>query len=328
MLEDLRRLTGRLDQQHHGPARIRQVHWVIGELSAFLTQSPDAERTPAALAEVFSEALLARYLACADAGMLRTRPAPLASSERRRPTPRPSPLGAQRVRRSVLRLLATSAGLPRPLLPPPTQAARPPYVPDLQARKVLSLLFREVTSLPAPRRTAATSIGTRTASNHALLVRTALVAGLVYFHDLRLGEIAALRLDDLVLPDPLDRTTTGDLTYVPNPPGDSGTYAPVTVDLAPPLVEIARTWLFHRERQVAAADNDGRTRALLVSVRWGHGSDGSSRPPGLPITARSLTRAHTATMRRLNELMVGRAGEDPDWEPLDRRLGALRPGAT
>jgi integrase len=334
LLAAIRRLPRHPKVEGHGPARQRQVRWVVGELLTLLQGHDEAQEvrapTPTTLAEVFGAAFMDFYLSRADAGALRTRP--LAQAGPGKSATRPSPLGAQRARRSVLRILAAAAGQDRPPLSLPDGMPRPAYVPDQEARKAISILFREVTSLPEPRRTAAATVGAQTASNDALLVRTALVAGLVYFHDLRLGEIAALDLDDIVLPDPWGRIRSEDsrsgiasLTYVPDPPGESGTYAAVTVELAPALIQIARIWMDHRERQVAYAANNGRTRALLVSVRWGHGKDGSRRPPGLPIHARSLTRGHTAALRRLNGLLAAREGHSPDWEPLDHRLGALRP---
>lgn len=280
-----------------GTARVRQLRWVAGELARYETDHPAIN-----LARLLSPGYLNAYLEAADAGALR----------QRRKTGLPSPLGAQRARRVCLRMLAEAAHLPSPALAAPMGERNANWMPQADARRALSILLREA----------------RQPTARPALVRAALIGSLVHFHDLRVGEIAAIEMRDVRLP---YRDEPASLTYIPDPPGGISQRAPVTLLLADQVVSMLDLWLPLRERFVAAAANtspDGtsRTRTLLVSVHGNH-ENGVRRPPGLPLNAWGIQRAHARAIATLNSLLAERDGHDPAWQPLPRTLGALRPTA-
>lgn len=305
-------------RSHVGPARARQLAWVANELATYTLTRPALPRAPIDgpahsavdgrvtgdgfarpvpdLATLLSTEHLSDYLAAADIGLLRTRTPGAA---------RPSPLGTRRVRRTCLRMLTAWAQLPSPALPPADGPTRPLSTTTVEARRAVAVLTTEAKD-PAAR---------------PLLVRTALVAALVHHHDLRVGEIAALKVEDLNLGPTAD--SPGTLTYVPDPPGEPGTYAPVAFFLDPSVWSLTLRWLSVRERLIEAAGT-ARTSTLLVSVHGNHDGSGLRRPPGLPVHARGLTRAHVRAVERLSDILAARHAADPDWRPLPRTLGALR----
>lgn len=328
-----------------GLARVRQLHWVLAELTLHAT-SATASETDAdiaaqqrsqdatqSLADLLSTEHLTGYLAAADSGALRTRTATTRAS-------RTCPVATRKVRRSCLRLLTSAAGLPRPTLPPadapiagtPAPISEPAWIPEQDARTAVHRLdeeAREALHRNGPDR----APGLHAAS----LARASLIAHLVHDHDLRVGEVAALRLDGIEIDhDTSPGTRTGSraglplvsLTYTPNPPGYIGRLAPVTIWLSPGATRALEQWLRVREHLVAPAG--GRAQTLLVSLRHNHAGAGPRstrrpRPAGMPLGARGLTRSHVRTIARLNADFAPRYASDPAWKPLPRTLGALRP---
>ncbi|WP_461009957.1 tyrosine-type recombinase/integrase [Streptomyces capparidis] len=274
-------------------ARARQLRWVAGELR----RAGRREEFPAAargsLAALLGQEAVGAYLALAGRGELRTREVP---------DPKRVSDASMRVRVDCLELVARAAGLPPPEPPRP---APPQPKPTVGARQ-RSLLRRHL----------ADRAGHEGAD--AGRVRLLALIGVVLDTGARVGELCALRLDDL--------------------PGDLATVRvvrrPQARSVSPPVAEVLplsgstrtalRHWLAVREELVEAV-RGGRT-ALWVSVRSNHagvvGEDGRvlRRPPGMPLMPRGLARAYTRAVVRLNAEMAGR----PGWEPLPYRLEQLR----
>lgn len=303
-LGELTRLVERLSEAV-GASRARQLRWVAGELALYQEWVPATD-----LAMLLEGSYLRAYLAAAERGMLR----------RRGPVGVTSPAGAARVRRVCLSLLASAARLPDPDVGPlPGSVLRNKVTPTAaqRAMRVLVAEAREEGARPG-------------------VVRAALVAALVHHHDLRTGEIIDLTLtdvekvaidndaDDSDGSDPA-KETAGErvvVTYRPAAPG-IGPGQPTTIVVAPVVAELLDRWLVHRDLLVPVP----RVRHLLVSVHGNH-HGGIRKPPGLPLQPRGLMRAHASTVARLNEVLADRYGHEPDYTPLPRTLGELRPAVT
>lgn len=272
-----------------GPSRRRQVWWVVGELSTYQDTVPAAD-----LSALFDTDYLHGYFTAADAGALRRRGA----------IGTPSPPGAARARRTCVEMLATAAGLTPPEVVVVPAAGPRPKVSPMAADRAMRVLLTEA-------RAPGALPGT---------VRAVFVAALVHHHDLRTGEIAALTTSDVHQPGPFALTgARTDLTYQPAPPG-VGPGEPVTITLAPVVDELLGRWLIHRDALIPV----DRVHHLLVSVRGNH-HNGVHRPAGLPLQSRGLMRAHERLVRDLNDTLFERHGHEPDYAPLPRTLGELRP---
>jgi hypothetical protein len=280
VLDDLQVVVTQLCERENS-ARSRQLRWLAGELATYQRAHPCPD-----LASLLDETHLTTFLAAADAGAYRTRTK----------TDRPSPTGTQRTRRSCLRLIASAANLPVPTLPAATGHVRGNWTAPDEAKRALDALSFEA----------------REPRARSSVIRAAFVATLVHHHNLRVGEIAALRLDDY-------NPELGTLIYVPDPPGDSASYAPASVVLADTTQPLAHLWLDRREGIAQE-----RAKSLLVSVHPNH-HNGVHRPAGLPVLARGLARSHERVVSLINDQMTMRHHSDPTWRPLPRTLGALRP---
>ncbi|MFI2751935.1 tyrosine-type recombinase/integrase [Cellulomonas sp. P22] len=282
-----------LDGQLHGhalraaegrsPARARQLVWVAGELSRFAAGRAPLPTVP----ELLGTDLALQYLELASAGALRSR------SAATQPSTQPSTPASNRVRRACLPLLARAAGLPEPeldRLPLPPLATRVSAASTRRAGAELTTESRRGRSLPT-------------------WVRHALVVELIADTGMRVGELAALQVDDV---DIAART----VTYVPRPPAARGPQPERTVPLSPATVRAVQAWLPVRERLTELAP---RTSTLLVSVHGNHDGQGVRRPPGLALQPRGLARAHRRAVATLN------ARQHPAAELVPATLGLLRP---
>jgi hypothetical protein len=242
----------------------------------------------ASVAGLFSTAYLHGYLTTADEGHLR----------RRGPIGTPSPPGAARIRRTCVEMLAAAAGVPAPDLDAITPAGPRAKVTPMAAQRAMRVLLAEARDHSAP----------------PGVVRAVFVATLVHHHDLRTGEIAALTMNDI---EPVDVVVR--LTYQPAAPG-VGPGEPQSIVLEPVVAEMLDRWLVHREALIPVP----RVQHLLVSVKGNH-DNGAHRPAGLPLRPRGLMRAHERVIADLNETLFERYGHEPDYAPLPRTLGELRP---
>lgn len=268
-----------------GPSRRRQLRWVAGELAAHAESTGTPRPSPA---DWLDPERVADYLRVADAGGLR----------RRGTVDRPSPDATRRVRRACLRLLARAAAVPDPVPDEvPLPGPHPRVEPAVASRALAHWRGRTVPADASPGE-----------------VRAAAMAALVHEASLRSGELAALRVSDLDLGG-LDGPA---LTYRPRPPAARAPRAPVTVGLSPATAALLRRWLAVRADLVRATP---RTRALWVSLRANHDGDGVRRPAGLPLQAGGIRRAHARAVAEANTRLAG----TPDWAPLPRTPGLLRP---
>lgn len=268
-----------------GSARARQLRWVRGELALFHDSRPRGS-----LAALLSPEHLAEYLHAADAGMLRTRGA----------VGTPSPPGASRARRVCLQILLDAHGAESAPLPPAEASTPRPRIAHRAAQRVMAVLTAHA----------------REPGARAGTVRAAFVAALVHHHDLRTGEIAALRLADL------DRDAQGVTMRVLRSAPGAGPTEIVHVALAPACVELLDLWLLQRERLVERGATAHDT--LLVSVRANH-RDGAHLPPGSPLEERGLLRSHVAAIGQLNNILLDSPSTAAERAPLPRTLNELRP---
>lgn len=273
----LRALAARA-AEGRSPARTRQLAWVAGELARFAAHSTP----PPTLAELLGPEVGLQYLELAATGALRARGGGA----------QPSTAASNRTRRACLLLLARAAGAPEPELD----------------RLPLPPLASRVTAASARR--AGADLATESMRGRRLptWVRHALVVELIADTGMRVGELAALQVDDVDL-------AAKTVTYTPRPPAARRALPPRTVELSPAALRAVQAWLPVRAQLTELTP---RTSALLVSVHGNHDGEGVRRPPGLPLQPRGLARAHRRAVATLN---ARRAAA----ELLPGTLGLLRP---
>jgi len=291
----LLRVTARPDTS---PARARQLRWVVGELrrALALSRAPDAEfpdEARASLAELFSAEPMARYLALAGSGRLRVvaKAGSVVSTS-----------ASMRVRMDCLEILARAGSVPL-VLPERPPMPEPKATVGAWQRSLLHAWLAEH----------AERHGT-----DAGRIRLFALVGVVLDTGARVGELCALRLEDLA-----DDLGTVRVTRRPQ----ARTVTPPVTEVLP-LTRATRAaltrWLDAREELVRHVR--GGTGAVWVSVRGNHAgvldADGASRrrPAGMPLMPRGLARAYTRTVVQVNVDLVGR----PGWKPLPTRLEQLR----
>ncbi|MEU5066656.1 hypothetical protein AB0G95_21790 [Streptomyces virginiae] len=230
---------------------------------------------------------VAAYLAAADRGDLRVVP---------RTSTRQSGHSA-RIRRTVLAVLAATAGVPvrLPALPPA------PALRDTPTARQRADLFRWVAS---------DSSGpyARPASRRAM-IRLAALVGVVLDTGSRTGELVAITLDDLS--DDLDQVV------VRRRPQRGYGQRTDLIALSDPTRAALKKWINIRAGLVDRLSGTP-PRALWVTVAGG-GPCGS-RPPGLPVGHDILARQYAATVGRLNYAQSGA----PGWRPLPVSIEQLR----
>lgn len=240
---------------------------------------------PAATAAWFGAGFVEQYLTEADRGALRQR----GSSDR------PSSDATRRIRRACLRLLAEAAGLADPVQ---DEVGLPGLRPRVDERAAaLAVRHWRWRALPVDAKPAD--------------VRTAAMAVLVHEAGMRSGELAALTPDDLDL-------AAGTVTYQPRPPSTRSLPPPRTVPLTGSAVTALRHWL---EVRAVLTEKTPRTRTLWVSLAANHDGAGVRRPAGMPLQPTGLRRAHARAVAALNVHLA----TTPDFEPLPRSVGQLRP---
>ena len=275
-------------------ARQRQLHWVAGELSRHWADSAAQLAADLPLGVLLGPEAVRSYLVAADAGQLRSRVSRFDAPG----TPRPSSVASARTRRDCLALLTAAAQLPALATDRPLPPALHPHLDPQQARRTIAALIA----------------AGLTPGAHPASTRAALVALLAHEHGLRTGEIAALTLADLTLP---DRTDGGPSTVTWRTASPAAGPGPLqTATLAPASAALLARWL-----TVRATLAQPRTRHLLVSVHGNHDGTGTRRPAGLQLHPRGLVRAHARAIAALNDAQLGAPGHTP----LPHTLGLLRP---
>lgn len=278
-------------------ARARQLRWVVKELrlvSAHPDFRPGTDVHTAA--DLLGAQSLTSYLRLAQHGELRQRPTSTGDGT--------SSASSMRIREDCLRLICRELGLPLALserapLPAPREVVNGPTRSQLRA-----YLAEKAKSPPTrPGR-----------------IRLLAIIGTVLDTAARVGELCALRVDDLELSgsEPV-------LTIVRHPQARSVS-EPTTerIILSPGTATALGHWLATRE-EILTPLHIG-VKSLWVSVAGNHAglpaADGHSikRPAGMPLRPRGLQRAYTRTVVELNTDLAG----SPGWRPLPYRLEQLR----
>lgn len=278
-------------------ARARQLRWVAKELR-LVSMHPefrpaDEVRTAA---DLFAAQALTSYLRLAQHGELRQRPTSSGDGT--------SSASSMRIREDCLRLICQELSVPLALterapLPAPREVVNGP------TRSQLRAYLAEKAKSPPTR---------------AGRIRLLAIIGTVLDTAARVGELCALRVDDLDLSE-----AEPVLTIVRHPQARSVS-EPATerIILSPGTATALRHWLTARE-EILTPLHIG-VKSLWVSVAGNHAglpaADGHSikRPAGMPLRPRGLQRAYTRTVVELNTELAG----SPGWRPLPYRLEQLR----
>jgi integrase len=154
-------------------------------------------------------------------------------------------------------------------------------------------------------------------------VRMLAMASVVLDTGSRVGELCALRLEDL--------SPVLEEVRVTRRPQNARPDTPVSVEVYP-LRRATRAalkrWL--QVRRLLMADVTGGADWLWVSVRGNHGGvvaegvDPQYRPAGTALQPRGVARSWTSTVERVNLSLAGTEG----WEPLPTRMEQLRRGVA
>ncbi len=279
------------------PARARQLRWVAKELrlaSAHPDYRPGGP-VPGA-AQLLSPQAVTSYLRLAQDGALRQRPTSSGDGT--------SSASSMRIREDCLRLICQELTIPlvlgeRAPLPAPREVVNAPTRSQLRA-----YLAQKAQSPPTrPGR-----------------IRLLAIIGTVLDTGARVGELCALRIEDLDLSDPEA------VLAITRRPQARSVAEPVTerIVLSPGTAVALRHWLAARE-EILTPLHIG-VKSLWVSVAGNHAglpaADGHSirRPAGMPLRPRGLQRAYTRTVVELNSELAG----SPGWLPLPYRLEQLR----
>ncbi|WP_435059579.1 tyrosine-type recombinase/integrase [Streptomyces sp. bgisy060] len=154
-------------------------------------------------------------------------------------------------------------------------------------------------------------------------VRMLAMASVVLDTGCRVGELCALRLEDL--------SPVLEEVRVTRRPQNARPDTPVSVEVYP-LRRATRAalkrWL--QVRRLLMTDVTGGADWLWVSVRGNHGGvvaegiDPQYRPAGTALQPRGVARSWTSTVERVNLSLAGAEG----WEPLPTRMEQLRRGVA
>jgi integrase len=278
-------------------ARARQLRWVAKELR-IAGSHPDFEPGIALASprDLFGSQPITAYLGLARKGELRQRPTSSGDGT--------SSGASMRIRADCIRMICEELSLPEPKL---AKAPAPELrdVVDGPTRSQLRAYLAKRAETPP---------------TQAGRIRLLAIIGTVLDTGARVGELCALRIEDLD-----DDGPRPVLTLVRRPQtrqvGD-----PVTerIILSPGTGAALRHWLAARADIIEPLNLGVKT--LWVSVAGNHAglpaADGhaSRRPAGMPLRPRGLQRAYTRAVVELNTELAGSAG----WRPLPYRLEQLR----
>jgi integrase len=278
-------------------ARARQLRWVAKELrlaTAHPEYRPGVEARAAG--DLLGAQSLTSYLRLAREGLLRQRPTSSGDGT--------SSASSMRIREDCLRLICQELTVPLALgerapLPVPREVVNAPTRSQLRA-----YLAQKAKSPPTrPGR-----------------IRLLAIIGTVLDTAARVGELCALRVDDL------DLSGSAPVLTVVRHPQARSVSEPVTerILLSPGTAVALRHWLTAREEILTPLQIG--VKSLWVSVAGNHAglpaADGHAikRPAGMPLRPRGLQRAYTRTVVELNTELAG----SPGWRPLPYRLEQLR----
>jgi len=278
-------------------ARARQLRWVAGELALVRNHDDFPFREAATAAEFLQPGPISAYLDLASRGELRRR-AKAGSAQ--------ATNASMRIRADCLKILGEHGGIPvavadRPGLPELRETVDGPsrsQLRDYLAKRA------EMAGAPAAR------------------VRLFALIGVELDTGARVGELAALKLDDLA-----DDLST--VRVVRHPQARTVSAATEeTVKLSDGTRAALKAWLEVRETLVEPLH--GTAKALWVSVMPNHAGrlnvegEAIRRPPGMPLMPRGMQRAYTRAVVEANMNLAG----SPGWIPLPIRFEQLRRAVT
>lgn len=294
-------------------ARARQLRWVAKELRIVSAHPDFRPGAPVrAASDLLSPQALTSYLRLAQEGELRQRPTSTGDGT--------SSASSMRIREDCLRLICQELTLP--------------------------LLINERAPLPAPREVvsgptrsqlrAYLAERARNPPEQAGRIRLLAIIGTVLDTGARVGELCAMRVEDLDLnPEQsghagqsghASQSGAGPVLTVVRHPQARSVSEPVSerIILSSGTAAALRHWLLTRDQILTPLQIGVKT--LWVSVAGNHAglpaADGHSirRPAGMPLRPRGLQRAYTRAIVELNTELVG----SPGWSPLPYRLEQLR----
>ena len=279
------------------PARARQLRWVAKELR-LATAHPDYRpgRAVRGARDLLAAQPVTSYLRLAQQGELRQRPTNTGDGT--------SSASSMRIREDCLRMICEELALPlmlgeRAPIPTPREVVDGPTRSQLRA-----YLAAKAESPPTrPGR-----------------IRLLAIIGTILDTGARVGELCALRIEDL------DTTGPAPVITIVRHPQARAVAEPVTerIVLTSGTAAALRHWLATREQILDYLQLGVKT--LWVSVAGNHAglpaADGHSirRPAGMPLRPRGLQRAYTRAVVELNAELAG----SPGWSPLPYRLEQLR----
>jgi integrase len=279
------------------PARARQLRWVGKELR-IASAHPDFRpgRTLRKAEDLLSAQAVTSYLRLAQQGELRQRPTSSGDGT--------SSASSMRIREDCLRRICEQLAVPL-TLGERAQIAAPREVVDGPTRSQLRAYLAKKAESPPTR---------------PGRIRLLAIIGTVLDTGARVGELCALKIDDL------DTSDGNPVLTVVRHPQARAVSAPVTehIRLSPGTDAALRHWLSTREQIIDTLQLGVKT--LWVSVAGNHAglpaADGHSirRPAGMPLRPRGLQRAYTRAVVELNTELAG----SPGWRPLPYRLEQLR----
>ncbi|WP_329564587.1 hypothetical protein OG711_38885 (plasmid) [Streptomyces uncialis] len=288
-------------------ARERQIRAHARELVRALKHPEHPLDVDADLANVFAHDALKSYEHLALVGELRDRGGV-----------RPTSAATANVRSGVMTLLQRELGLEVVHLRP--QEEQPRKEPVDVARRERMRTSLQTAADYIGRRTHWTAEGGLLTRGFPRWVRMLAMASVTLDTGSRVGELCAIRLEDL--------SPALEEVRIVRRPQNARPDDPVSVEVYP-LRRATRAalvrWLL--VRRLLMADVTGGADAVWVSVRGNHGGTDDEdspryRPAGTTLQPRGAQRAYTAAVARVNAELGGTEG----WEPLPVRMEQLRRG--
>ncbi|MFE4056703.1 hypothetical protein ACFXP3_10465 [Streptomyces sp. NPDC059096] len=290
-------------------ARERQIRAHARELVRALKHPEHPLDVGDDLADVFAAESLTAYERLALAGDLRDRGAKRPTSE-----------ATANVRSGVMVLLQRELGLEVVHLRPQGEQPRKEPV-DVARRERMRTSLQAVADYIG-RRTRWTAEGGVLTRGFPRWVRMLAMASVTLDTGSRVGELCALRLEDL--------SPALEEVRIVRRPQNARPDDPVSVEVYP-LRRATRAALtrWFLVRRLLMVDVTGTADAVWVSVRGNHGgivddSGPQYRPAGTTLQPRGAGRAYTAAVAKVNAELAG----TEDWSPLPERMEQLRRGVA
>ncbi|MFJ7990306.1 hypothetical protein [Streptomyces sp. NPDC096351] len=317
--------------------RADQLWMVVGMWDRAVVRDEVPTRARRAAAQLFTRPALRAFWELAVGGELRFRAEDVG---------RPLPVASQRIVRDVLGILADLV-VPERVVPLPV--VEQPGLKDTVPARDRAALYRGLADMAAAEPAYSGGLG----MSEAERVRLLAMVGIILDSGARSGELAALRLDDLVEDVAVVGVRRRQQRAAPSREEEIAALAQVhpaavkdiragrleqrseatrqrvlaAMDELEPLPEVewyalregtrvaVRRWLEVREQVVESLPLEGGRSALWVTLRAT-----VIGPPGVTLSAAGLRKSYVKGITALNFVMAGRYG----WSPLPTRMEQLR----